>query len=163
ERTAHELRGEAESARRPQRVAAGEPDVGRGIARFEARRELVANPGLACARGAGDEHGDRARFAFALREVAVEQGELDVAPNAGRGLAEERARPLLLAKALEREAFVATVDLEARVEEAGRDLVEANDASAFTGGWPPPFCPSPLDVAAEETRRALDDLSQHAA
>ena len=150
-RAPHELREHAERRSRARRVAARDPHRRRLGPVAEAAQELVADARLADARGAREHDGPRARLARALVVVGRQGGELALAADARRLAPEERARGAgerlrarpargggrggavageRLGGALAHEhvafAFALAVDLEARAEEAGGHLVDAD-------------------------------------
>ena len=143
-------RGREDPVRRSgaKRIAAAEPDLERLAAIVDPLAELVPHPRLADARGPGHEHRARHRLGDALVIEPDEHAELAVAADTRRRLAEQRARArerVVLGDDIEPGAVAA--DLEARVEESRRHVV---DAHAEAGD-------------AEQARRAIDRLADRPA
>jgi hypothetical protein len=133
-----------EGRARAHRIALTEEDLHGLRARLEGAEELVPEARFAHARGRRHQHRPRDGVVLALVEEAAEEAELALAAHAGNRAAEQRARRsvgLLLAD--EHEAAVVPAQREARVEQAGRDLVDGD----------------PSRPALEQPRRSVEGLA----
>ena len=134
-------------------IAAADPDLDPLAARREPREELVAEPRLPKPGRAGD-HGHRAPPGSATHssKSADSAPSSRSRPTHGVGWPSSvRAASPTLALAEEAKAVGVARDLEARVEEAGRELVE-------------PDLPHGPPRAAASATRAIDDIAHgHAA
>src|SRR5690606_12508369 len=100
------------------RVAAREPYLG-AVILPHAPQELGREARLAGARLSGDEHRARDRLVDALLEQTEQRGQLALAADERRRLAEQRPRPrLAIAEATDEEAALVAADVEPHVEQA---------------------------------------------
>ncbi len=146
-RATNELRDESERRAARHRVAARDPHLRLGALAGDAPQELVTQARLPHPGGRGHERGARGGLGDALVEETEQRSDLAFASDERAVFAEQLPRRIggrALAEQHHRRAVAA--DLEARVEQTRRDVV---DRHAFARSW-----------RREHLRRAIDRVSE---